>query len=88
MGRRAQQGGILHGNQIESTRWEWRFQETGVQPFHLDVDPICCRSSAAQGNLRDIDRRDLPPEAGQPDCICPFTATDVECGTRFKAAHN
>jgi hypothetical protein len=58
-----------------------------MQPFHLHIHPLCGCSSTMQGNLGDIDRRDLPAKFRQPDGVCPFAATDVEGYSWFDAAH-
>jgi hypothetical protein len=56
-----------------------------VQPFHLYAGPVSCRVGAAYRNLCDVDRRDLPSQAGQPDGVSPFSTADVKCLARLEA---
>ncbi len=83
--RCAQQGRVLRGDQVVATRTERRVEQPGVQPLHLYVGPVSRRAGATYCNLCDVDRRDLPSEAGQPDGVSPFSTADVKCPARPEA---
>ena len=85
--RSLRQRGVLHRYELERTGRERFLEDVPADPLDAGTRPIGSLPRPANGNLRDVDRSNVPAALSEPDRVRALAATNVKRPARGKGGH-